>query len=346
MDDTNIGMKSYEFIFLFNKTSGSPRVQYFMVDPWTKTRIFPKCNSIVFNKLTHLVGFRPVVLDGCLYIIGGKDWESGQYRAQTWRYDPATSRWSGRASMLEARCRHTADVLNGCIYVTGGEIHGGGVTDLCESYDPVLNSWTAINCLPRPRADHAACVNDGSLYVSGGISNLKHQCSNVFWVYDAVANEWDEPIQGIILPHEREKHNMVSVGKYIYVVSGRGFDQETWSEKDESAICCFNTRSKGETRKDTCWDVYHPNVFNPRANAGVILLGQQLYFIGGKSFQKDCDVRTVECYNVKRRKLREAFTLPEGYSYVNVDCVKLSVPVSNTDITFNDLLLYDKWIMW
>jgi hypothetical protein len=54
----------------------------------------------------------------------------------------------------------------------------------------------------------------------------------------------------------------------------------------------------------------------------------------------------VECYNTKRRKIREAFPLPDNMSYVNLDCVVLKVPITNTDINFDDILLYDKWIMW
>ena len=119
MDDRAIGMKTYEFVFIFNKTSGSPRFQYFMIDPWTQTKLFPKCNSIIFNNLKNLVNYKPVVLDDCLYIIGGKDWETGEHRNTTWRYDPASCRWTARSGLNNARCRHTADVLNGCIYVTG-----------------------------------------------------------------------------------------------------------------------------------------------------------------------------------------------------------------------------------
>jgi hypothetical protein len=68
--------------------------------------------------------------------------------------------------------------------------------------------------------------------------------------------------------------------------------------------------------------------------------------IGGKSFQRDCDVLSVECYNIKRRKSREMFTLPPSDNYVNCDCVILKVPITNKDINFNDVLLFDKWIMW
>lgn len=65
--------------------------------------------------------------------------------------------------------------------LTGGEVHHGKVSDSCEKYDPIKDKWVEVEPIPRPRADHAACANGGNLYVSGGISNLKHQCSNVFW---------------------------------------------------------------------------------------------------------------------------------------------------------------------
>lgn len=65
--------------------------------------------------------------------------------------------------------------------ILGGEMSGGKVTESCEFYDPVKDKWSEIQNLPRPRADHAACANGLYLYASGGISNLKHQCSNVFW---------------------------------------------------------------------------------------------------------------------------------------------------------------------
>ncbi|XP_063425679.1 kelch-like protein 13 [Mytilus trossulus] len=346
IDDSNFGIKSFEFVFMFNKSTGSPKVFYLMVDPIGKCRLFPKTNTVLFPKLKNLVNFRAVVLDDCLYIIGGKDWETGEHIDKTWRYDPANSRWIQRANLINARCRHTATVLNGCIYITGGEVIGGRVTESCECYDPVKDKWTEILDLPRPRADHAACANGLNLYASGGISNLKHQCSNVFWTYDPITNEWTEPLPGVILPHEREKHNMISVGKRVVVIGGRGFDQETFSEKDEGAVCSYNTHTKGNARKDGIWDIFHPNVFNPRGNAGVVLLGRNLYLMGGKSYQKDCDVRMVECYNTKRRKIRESFQLPDSFSYVNVDCVVLKVPITNTDINFDDILLYDKYIMW
>lgn len=40
-------------------------------------------------------------------------------------------------------------------------------------------------------------------------------------MYDPIMNEWTEPVIGVILPHEREKHAMVPVGKKIYIMGGK-----------------------------------------------------------------------------------------------------------------------------
>lgn len=134
-DDSHLDMKAFDFVFMFNKSIGSSKVFYFMIDPWMNNRLFPKCNVMRFGKLRNLVHFKALELDGYLYIIGGKDWETGEHRDHTWRYDPGSAKWTERARMNVARCRHTADVLNGCIYVTGAFLFcyggifflGGGV---------------------------------------------------------------------------------------------------------------------------------------------------------------------------------------------------------------------------
>ena len=111
--------EEYEFIVLFNKATGSDRIFYMMLNPDKKDRMFPKVNVTRFIKLRNLVGHKPLVLNKFLYIAGGKDWVTGEMTGATWRYDPATGKWKACATMLECRCRCTADVLDGKIYVTG-----------------------------------------------------------------------------------------------------------------------------------------------------------------------------------------------------------------------------------
>lgn len=60
--------------------------------------------------------------------------------------------------------------------------------------------------------------------------------------YDPITDEWTEPIQGVILPHEREKHNMVSVGRRVVVIGGKLFINDTIlksKQKKKNKIIAF-----------------------------------------------------------------------------------------------------------
>ncbi|KAL8583538.1 hypothetical protein ACOMHN_054854 [Nucella lapillus] len=196
------GLEMFEFLLVFDRAAGSPKVHYFMVDPWVPSRLYPKMNTINFNKIKDLVGYRAVVLSNCLYLIGGKDWNHGNFMAGVWKFDPRLNQWTEARPLKLARCRFTAEALDGFIYVmdvhtvsagewrlllprvvsaAGGETKSQQVTDSVERYDPLSDRWAPVAPLPRARADHATCTLNGRIYVSGGISNLKHQCSNVFW---------------------------------------------------------------------------------------------------------------------------------------------------------------------
>ncbi|KAK7089433.1 hypothetical protein V1264_024303 [Littorina saxatilis] len=175
------GLEMFEFLLLFDRATGSPKVNYFMVDPLVPSRLFPKMNTINFPKVKDLVGYRPVVLSNCLYLIGGKDWNHGNFMSGVWKYDPRVNQWMEARPLKIARCRFTVEAVDGYIYVIGGETKNQEVTDSVARYNPLADRWTDVAPLPRARADHASCILNGRIYVSGGISNLKHQCSNVFW---------------------------------------------------------------------------------------------------------------------------------------------------------------------
>lgn len=112
-------MKVFDFVFMFNKSIGSFKVFYFMIDFWMNNRFFLKCNVMWFGKLRNLVYFKVLELDGYLYIIGGKDWEIGEYRDYMWCYDFGSVKWIERVRMNVVRCCYIVDVFNGCIYVIG-----------------------------------------------------------------------------------------------------------------------------------------------------------------------------------------------------------------------------------
>ena len=49
------GLEMFEFLLMFDRAAGSPKVHYFMIDPWAPSRLFPKMNTINFNKVGLIV---------------------------------------------------------------------------------------------------------------------------------------------------------------------------------------------------------------------------------------------------------------------------------------------------
>ena len=47
------GLEMFEFLLVFDLATGSPKVNYFMVDPAVPSRLFPKMNTINFNKVRN-----------------------------------------------------------------------------------------------------------------------------------------------------------------------------------------------------------------------------------------------------------------------------------------------------
>lgn len=108
-----------DFILIFDKATGNARVQYLMVDPETKSSVFPKKNVVNFPRLQKLVEYRAVAMDNELYILGGKDWENGEYSSSVFKYTPDNNTWSQLQRMRTARCKFSVDVINNHLYVTG-----------------------------------------------------------------------------------------------------------------------------------------------------------------------------------------------------------------------------------
>ncbi|KAK6180932.1 hypothetical protein SNE40_008896 [Patella caerulea] len=333
------------YLLLFDKGSGSPRVNYFMIDPSAPSLILPKMNTIIFKRLGNISGYKTAVVNNCLYVIGGKDWTTGDYLTSVRKFNPMTNKWSEQSPIKTPRCRFTATVLDGFIYIVGGESLRGRVTESVERYDPKKNIWMDQAPIPRPRADHATCALNGRLYVSGGISNLRHNCSNVFWMYDPVENTWCEPLEGIALPQERDKHNMVAVGiTKIFILGGRGFDNETISEKDENQVSNYNIDGFEFSDKPV-WDNEHQDMKHPRSNAAAVRLGRNIWMIGGKSSVNGEEVKMVEYYDTNRRRWSEAFPL-NGGNLANLEYCILKIPTNNKEFECIDNLMYDKWILW
>lgn len=134
-------------------------------DPATDTWSFKKPMP------TPRYGFATAVYQNKIYCIGGVT----GYSTSTGRlitgvnevYDPATDTWETKAPMPTARWLLQANVVNGKIYLIGGQ-NGGLSTIVNEVYDPEIDAWTTMAPMPTAAQSHASAVVDNKIYVAGG----------------------------------------------------------------------------------------------------------------------------------------------------------------------------------
>jgi N-acetylneuraminic acid mutarotase len=156
-------------------------------------------------------------VNGKIYAIGGI---GGQSVVE--EYDPTTDTWTRKADMPSGRGYITSSVVDGKIYVIGGNtaIWGTSLATV-EMYDPSTDTWTRKADMTTPRDWLASCVVNGKIYamggdiLPGGYGNYSTLASAE--VYDPETNTWT-PIAD--MHRTRRAFNTVVVDDKIYAVGG------------------------------------------------------------------------------------------------------------------------------
>lgn len=129
--------------------------------------------------------------------MGGKFYAiSGFATARLGIYDPISNTWTTGAPLpadtgYNLRQYFGTAVLDGKIYVVGGDTGGSGDRATLLRYDTVLNSWTTLAPMPLGSryALGAAAIN-GKIYAVGGIHIGDSAILSRLEVYDPATNTW------------------------------------------------------------------------------------------------------------------------------------------------------------
>src|SRR5215217_2898684 len=113
--------------------------------------------------------------------------QTGTRLATTWVYDPPATSWTTLAGMPSGRTYSGFGMINGHLYVAGGE-DGGTYRSLLD-YDVVNNTWTSRAPLPAGAWLPGSAVVGGKLWFFGGI-DTDGLATDATWIYNAAGDSW------------------------------------------------------------------------------------------------------------------------------------------------------------
>jgi N-acetylneuraminic acid mutarotase len=174
--------------------------------------------------------------------------------------------WSAKAPMPTPRSRGASGVVNGKIYVLGGE--NASVLATVEVYDPVTNSWSAMDDMVHSRFAAASAVHgpSGMIYIVGGSGGAG--ATNTVIRYNTA--DGTSSVVGNITT-ARFRASCAIVGDNLYVFGG--------STTGAGANAAIDSGEVYSLTSNTVIDTF--TLPQPLTLASVVRVGAKIYMIGG-----------------------------------------------------------------
>jgi len=207
--------------------------------------------------------FAIAVYENKIYCIGGQE-DAFRNRATNQVYDPATDTWEIKTSMPTARFGATAQVVDDKIYVIGGAKGLGGkgieALNLTEVYDPLTDTWTSKSSIPYATPSVSAVFNN-KIYLFG---------SNITQIYDPQSDTWSTGTSPPVT---------IDMSGYGFAVAAT-----TTGEMAPKRVYIYDgTNMQVYNPYDERWALVDAPPTS-RQNAGMIVVDDQIYVIGGISY--------------------------------------------------------------
>ncbi|HEU0210253.1 MAG TPA: putative Ig domain-containing protein [Candidatus Udaeobacter sp.] len=177
--------------------------------PWTRRALMP----------TPRQDFAIASAAGLIYVAGGKAFDNCQPVDKLESYNPQQNSWSAKSPMLNPRWLAGAGMINGIMYVVGGQTGCGGAVATVDSYATGTDTWSsAPRDLPQRRARYAMGVGvvDNVLYAIGG-NNTSDTATDFVDAYDPGTDTWAPKTS---MPTKRGYPVVVVAHNKIYAIGG------------------------------------------------------------------------------------------------------------------------------
>lgn len=210
------------------------------------------------------IGLSASVVDGKIFVMGGRTGEAVYEVAATEVYDPATDTWSTANQIPTPVTNYVSAVVNHKIYIIGGAV---GLS-LTQIYDAETDTWSTGASMPTGVDSAAAGVitdTEGKqkIYVIGGKQNL--DAVNLTQIYDPETDTWST---GTSMPTARYGLDVATVNNMLYAVGGR----EGWFGSPISAANEQYIPIEYENVQPTATSSFSPNFVSTFAASDLIVV--------------------------------------------------------------------------
>ena len=224
---------------------------------------------------------------------------------------PATLQWTRKADMPTARTGFATSVVNGKVFVIGGNIQlkrgevGDISTSTVEMYDPETDTWEQKANMPTARSGVSVSVVDRKIYAIGGsklktiqmprgFSSESEELATVE-MYDPITDTWTQKAD---MPTPKKTMTCVVNGK-IYAIGG-------WLTTHEKPH--LETVEVYDPGTDTWAKAENMNC--ARCSAAIGVVNGEIYAIGGLGSSpvqdpSDFYLSNVEVFNPKTNQWQE-----------------------------------------
>jgi DNA-binding CsgD family transcriptional regulator len=148
-----------------------------------------------------------------LYVIAGTN--GGSITGDVQRFDPGSRVWTALSAKPTAVTDVQAAVIGNRVYVPGGRLASGAITNVHEAYDPQRDRWVTLKPLPAPRSGYALAAVDGKLYLFGGWDGTTYRAD--VWQYNPDTDTW---AQRTPMPTARAFAGAVAGEGLVYIFGG------------------------------------------------------------------------------------------------------------------------------
>ncbi|CAH1273583.1 KLHL17 [Branchiostoma lanceolatum] len=250
------------------------------------------------------------VLDGCLYVAGGKLSRTTTSNRAVYMFDPFSNTWQGMPDMQTPRAYPALAACDGRLFAMGGE-NGGVIHNSVECLDLSNPSkkWTFVAPMRTGRClFETATVDDRFIYAISGLKEGNIVSSSVE-MYDTVCDRWRNVPPGISRFHYVPVARVIKGNIYLFV---EGSDVVRYSPREDT------------------WEATNERVpvmhfSGQRVLYACCVVGEETFVCGGRDLHNQTKVFSTACTYRRGDRRWRPVSAPPITTVASAACV-LRVP--------------------